>query len=158
MRESDNPWCDYERRSWLLRQEKSALDREREWQAECAERRLRADLAWDRFKAAFMRGDFAPRRKAGFNPNQPRVAAGNPDGGQWTDGNGAQGWSGDRHDRATGRNDPRVLSDATPDNFFKPGAQLAQDDSARRSPVDLRGMSATDADPATLPWPPAPFQ
>ncbi len=29
-------------------------------------------------------------RKAGFNPNQPRVPAGNPDGGQWTDegGNG----------------------------------------------------------------------
>ncbi len=26
------------------------------------------------------------RVKAGFNPNQPRVPAGNPDGGQWTDG------------------------------------------------------------------------
>ena len=24
--------------------------------------------------------------KAGFNPNQPRLPAGNPDGGQWTDG------------------------------------------------------------------------
>jgi hypothetical protein len=26
------------------------------------------------------------RRKAGFNPDQPRVPAGNPDGGQWTNG------------------------------------------------------------------------
>jgi hypothetical protein len=25
-----------------------------------------------------------PRRKAGFNPAQPRVPAGNPDGGEWT--------------------------------------------------------------------------
>jgi hypothetical protein len=77
-----------------------------------------------------MRGDFAPRQKANFNPNQPRVAAGNPDGGQWTDGSGAR--------TAGGRNDPRVLSDATPDNLFKPGAQLAQDDTARRALIDLR--------------------
>src|SRR5579864_2490687 len=38
--------------------------------------------------------------KAGFNPDEPRVPAGGPDGGQWTSesGNGA------------------VVSDATPDN------------------------------------------
>ena len=35
--------------------------------------------------------------KAGFNPNQPRVPAGNPDGGQWT-GSGAGGSSGSRAD------------------------------------------------------------
>src|SRR5687767_422393 len=29
--------------------------------------------------------------KASFNPNQPRVPAGNPDGGQWTDGGGGDG-------------------------------------------------------------------
>lgn len=28
--------------------------------------------------------------KAGFDPNQPRVPAGNPDGGQWTDAGGSQ--------------------------------------------------------------------
>jgi len=39
------------------------------------------------------------------------VAAGNPDGGQWT---------------SSGRNDSRVLSDATPDNDWQPGAQYAQ--------------------------------
>ncbi|MEA2876065.1 MAG: hypothetical protein QOF14_1261 [Hyphomicrobiales bacterium] len=53
------------------------------WKAECAERKRRADIAWERFKAAFMRGDFAPGGKANFNPQQPRVAAGNADGGQW---------------------------------------------------------------------------
>lgn len=46
--------------------------------------------------------------KGGFDPNQPRVPAGNPSGGQWTDGGG------------------QILSDANPDNFWKPGAQLAQ--------------------------------
>ena len=30
------------------------------------------------------------RRKAGFNPNQPRVPSGNPDGGKWSD----EGFSG----------------------------------------------------------------
>ncbi|MFD0986539.1 hypothetical protein [Methyloligella solikamskensis] len=29
-----------------------------------------------------------------YNPNQPRVPAGNPDGGQWTDGNGGGGGGG----------------------------------------------------------------
>jgi hypothetical protein len=30
-------------------------------------------------------------RKYGYNPNQPRVSAGNPDGGRWTDGEGRSG-------------------------------------------------------------------
>ncbi|MBB6356117.1 hypothetical protein ACFFTN_23170 [Aminobacter aganoensis] len=33
------------------------------------------------------------RLKAGFNPSQPRVPAGDPDGGQWTDGGGGAGRS-----------------------------------------------------------------
>jgi hypothetical protein len=54
-----------------------------------------------------MRGwDFVNRRyKANFNPDQPRVPAGNPDGGQWTSDGGGNG----------GINDPRVVSDALPD-------------------------------------------
>ena len=48
-----------------------------------------------------------------YSSDQPRVPAGNPDGGQWTGGGGG------------GRNDPRILSDATPDPI-KPGAQYAQ--------------------------------
>jgi hypothetical protein len=46
-------------------------------------------------------------RKAGFDPNEPRVPAGNPDGGQWTRGGGDS------------------LSDETPDNDWIPGAQYA---------------------------------
>ncbi len=55
--------------------------------------------------------------KAGFNPNEPRVPAGNPDGGEWT----SEGGSGTS-------NDSPVLSDATPDNNWKPGAQYAAND------------------------------
>jgi hypothetical protein len=47
----------------------------------------------------------------GFDPNEPRVPAGNPDGGQWT---------------SSGRNDSRILSDAAPDNDWQPDAQYAQ--------------------------------
>jgi len=61
------------------------------WKAECVERKRRADIAWERFKATFMRGDFAPRGKANFNPDQPRMPAGNPDGGQWADGGSGAG-------------------------------------------------------------------
>jgi hypothetical protein len=50
-----------------------------------------------------------------YDPNQPRVPAGNSDGGQWTDGE-----SGGR-----AINDPRIVSDATPDNLWIPGADYA---------------------------------
>jgi len=45
-----------------------------------------------------------------FDPNQPRVAGGNPDGGQWT---------------SSALNDSRVLSDAAPDNDWQPGERHA---------------------------------
>src|SRR5215467_11776523 len=48
-----------------------------------------------------------------FNPDQPRVPAGHPDGGQWT-----------RADAAG--SDHRVLSDVASENNWKPGAQYAQ--------------------------------
>jgi len=51
------------------------------WKAECAERKRQADLAWERFMAAFKRGDF--RRKANFDPDQPRDEL-----GRWTDAGG----------------------------------------------------------------------
>jgi hypothetical protein len=44
-----------------------------------------------------------------FRPDQPRIPSGQSGGGQWTDGGGGG----------------QVLSDATPDNFWKPGSQLA---------------------------------
>jgi hypothetical protein len=52
---------------------------------------LKAELAAIRAKLRLERvlRDF----KAGFNPNQPRVPAGNPEGRQWTDGGGGTGTS-----------------------------------------------------------------
>jgi hypothetical protein len=49
-----------------------------------------------------------------FNPNQPRVPAGHSDGGQWT-----------TVGATTGTGTSQVLSDVTPDNDWKPGAQYA---------------------------------
>jgi hypothetical protein len=45
---------------------------------------FRSNLSALRFKLALLKW----RLKAGFDPNQPRVPAGNPDGGQWTDDGG----------------------------------------------------------------------
>lgn len=46
-------------------------------------RKIKYELAAARFEVSLIRFDHACR-KAGFNPNEPRVPAGNPDGGQWT--------------------------------------------------------------------------
>ncbi|MGO9396301.1 MAG: hypothetical protein ACLP19_00475 [Xanthobacteraceae bacterium] len=51
-----------------------------------------------------------------YNPAQPRVPAGHPDGGEWTRGD----WSG-----AANASSDQVLSDAMLDNTWKPGAQYA---------------------------------
>ena len=42
----------------------------------------------DALHAALNRKELDCLAKAGFNPNQPRVPAGSPDGGEWTDGGG----------------------------------------------------------------------
>lgn len=74
--------------------------------------------------------------KAGFDPNQPRVPAGNPRGGQWTSGGGGGGGG-------------EVLSDANPDIFAKPGSRLAQNTPRGRGTVQVRvGPRALDATPA----------
>lgn len=57
-----------------------------------------------------------------YSPNQPRVPAGNGDeSGRWTDGRGTLAIPMGN----VGIDDPRVISDATPDNFWAPGTQLA---------------------------------
>jgi len=68
-----------------------------------------------------MRGDTKLGEPSGrssheYDPHQPRVPAGHPDGGQWTNAG-----------RTTGReiNDPRIISDVTPDNYWIPGADYA---------------------------------
>lgn len=75
-----------------------------------------------------------------YSPDEPRVPPGNPDGGQWTSvgrsgsSNDLPDWSDEKADTIPGNgylspipaNDARVISDATPDNTWKPGAQYAQ--------------------------------
>jgi hypothetical protein len=51
-----------------------------------------------------------------YSPDQPRVPAGNSDGGQWMSEGAAP---------AAANDDPRGLSDLTPDNTWIPGAQYA---------------------------------
>jgi hypothetical protein len=74
--------AEIEREALRIKAEIAALRVELVWaefrrKAEIAEHKRRADIAWERFKAALLRGDFAPRSKAGFNPSQARVPAGN---------------------------------------------------------------------------------
>uniref|UniRef100_Q07QD5 Uncharacterized protein n=1 Tax=Rhodopseudomonas palustris (strain BisA53) TaxID=316055 RepID=Q07QD5_RHOP5 len=59
-----------------------------------------------------------------YNPNQPRVPEGNPEGGRWTT-EGGSGWIAQATQTKPRQNDPRVLSDADPD-VVKPGQQFAQ--------------------------------
>jgi hypothetical protein len=59
----------------------------------------------------------------GFDPNQLRVPAGHSDGGQWMTSGG-------------GGDDRTVMSDATPDNDWTPGARYAN--GPRRGPVLVR--------------------
>ena len=47
------------------------------------------------------------------------------------------GGAGGRTSTGNGRNAPRILSDVTPYNYYKPGAQLAQNDTQRNYSVDL---------------------
>lgn len=100
-----------------------AAQRQR-WLRPDADRWLRPDAA--RFLAPGVDPSSAlPALSCKFNPNQPRVPAGNPDGGQWTDGGGGAGGSG-------GINDPRVISDVDPDDWLA-GEQYAQNRSGRGS-------------------------
>lgn len=58
-------------------------------------------------------------RKAGFDPDQPRVPAGNPDGGQWTSG---------------GNNNGPNPQDAEPSSGFGPsGLRVVRDDTRQQS-------------------------
>ena len=88
-----------------------------------------------------------------YDPAQPWLPAGNPDGGQWTSENGVASSDGSQ-----------VLPDATPENSWTPGAQYAQDFSPG-SPASMPGqqgssppgkISASDI-PADNPMHPVPF-
>ena len=82
---------------------------------------LRHSLIW--LRRALIQGK--------YRPDQPRVPAGNPDGGQWTiDGsNGGASRSTPRHVRlanASGTSNPGVASDAPP-ILVTEGTQVAAD-------------------------------
>jgi hypothetical protein len=62
------------------------------WRASLQLRRISA-LLWGRVVETKLR-DLEHAIKANFDPNQPRVPAGNPDGGQWTDAAGVGALSG----------------------------------------------------------------
>jgi CDI toxin RNase A-like protein len=115
------------RRDWEELKREIAAKREAE-RREVEELRIKSDLAFENFRRAFK--SYAQQRK--YSPDQPRVPAGNPDGGQWTSGGG----------EGAGRNDPTVLSDATADNVFEPGTRLAADNSAASYRIDLQEEEA----------------
>lgn len=102
-------------------------------------REIKYELAALRFETALIR-HACICRKAGFNPNQPRVPAGSPEGGRWTatgiggsprDSTGMSpddlgaGTSRERLADASSVLGSPVMSDATPDPII-PGAQYAQ--------------------------------
>jgi hypothetical protein len=126
-------------------------------------------LAALREEVASIRADLVRRRLAAlvkYSPTQPRVPAGNPRGGRWTDRSGGGGGGGgigfggfdsaDDEGNAQGTDgaedigssgssesltgggisDPRVISDADPDSV-KPGDQFAQA-GGRRSGTSVR--------------------
>jgi hypothetical protein len=99
---------------------------------------LRRSMAWARRELDVVKRELQ-ERKAGFDANQPRVPAGNPDGGQWTRvGSGF----GSRYADAGGFSDPLVMSDANPEPLI-PGAQYAQTQITIH-PSALQGISRID--------------
>jgi hypothetical protein len=139
----------------LARKPDAAKDAAFEAEVVAAGYRLVAVL---REEVAELRAELKRRREleAKYSPSQPRMPAGNPRGGQWTDRSGGGGGlgvgsfgSGDGERSAEGEgadvsanpdseaiNDPRVISDADPDGV-KPGEQYAQA-GGRRSGTSVR--------------------
>lgn len=93
-------------------------------EARCDLARLKTSLNAIRMRLAIGRS-IAARK---YSPDQPRVPAGEPGGGRWTDGGGAGDQADNNLQIATEapRNDPRVISDASPEIIWTPGAQYAR--------------------------------
>jgi hypothetical protein len=89
--------------------------------------RLKWLAAATRFEIAMRNHDRA--LKAGYRSDQPRVPAGNSDGGQWINGGGG-----------ASRNPPRVTVDAKPNQSSQPRRQFAQ----------LASGATNDSDPSAL--------
>jgi hypothetical protein len=76
-------------------------------------RELVSILHWAQSEFANLHRELALRRKA-YNPNQPRMPVGNPDGGQWTS-------EGREFDRIRLAQVGGTLTDAWGDRYYNPG-------------------------------------
>ncbi len=87
-----------------------------------------------------------------YSPDQPRVPAGNSDGGQWTSANFESSQHTAEVNTASSHtsgaelsqrqnNDSQVISDATPDNLWVPGAQYAGCRGKRRRGPNPRSVA-----------------
>jgi hypothetical protein len=102
------------------------------------------DQAWrDRLAAALRGGNPAGHGGSGFDPNQPRVPAGHPDGGQWTSAGGGHGTAGRTIVRdSTGRESwSSVLTEREPDGAVA-HTMFNRDGSAIRSTFSAPGSNA----------------
>jgi hypothetical protein len=69
-----------------------------------------------------------------FNPDQPRVPAGHPDGGQWTR-------------EATGGSGQEIASDVVPESTWTPGARYAQARAGGPGSGGRRNVRGAEAEP-----------
>jgi hypothetical protein len=90
-------------------------------------RSIRCELASIAVELAMLRLRVLLRRA--FDPDQPRVPAGNPDGGQWTDGLGGSGGLGSSHEDSH-------VGDAT-------GTRIAENDEPKDDPIILQDEEGT---------------
>lgn len=111
MTHSNDSWMEHQRKRWLQPDQRrwftpEAYERKFGSRREAVSPREAArERAFDRELLALRRDHAALRRafdevklalllrKAGFNPDQPRVPRGDPDGGQWTSEGGGDGLS-----------------------------------------------------------------
>ena len=101
---------------------------------------LKSSVAALRFQALLWQ--FAWReRKAGFDPNQPRVPRGQPGGGQWTDAGGGSGGS-ERSDSPEGGSAPLKIT-------IHPRAWFEDGGSGSKSPPLGDRPAVPDQEPAT---------
>ena len=91
------------------------------WMRPDAHRFVRPDW-WRHVRPGFERDFPFELYERKYSPDQPR-----DDHGRWTSEGGGEGSGSSPLDTGTeptvgsGRNDPHVLSDATPDNYYRPG-------------------------------------
>jgi hypothetical protein len=110
---------------------------------------IRSELAAFAFREAACRVQFLT--KEGFNPLQPRVPAGNSDGGEWTDGTGGVAVPGGA--KPLGADDRRPSANESTEDRFASGAGKDgwhEVSSRRRPDGSLESRTYAAADGATI--------